>query len=45
MTNNEKNPLVKNGFFPLGVQEIQGASDKITYIFSELVIIEIKEDV
>ncbi len=33
MTNNEKNPLVKNGFFPLGVQEIQGDSDKITCIF------------
>jgi len=24
MTNKEKNPLVKNGFFSLGVQEIQG---------------------
>lgn len=33
MTNKEKNPLVKNGFFPQGVQEIQGDSDKITCIF------------
>ncbi|AKR39195.1 Hypothetical protein NF53_p6200 (plasmid) [Bacillus thuringiensis serovar indiana] len=33
MTNNEKNPLVKNGFFPLGVQEIKGDSDKITCVF------------
>ncbi|MDT3499159.1 hypothetical protein NLU03_34305 [Bacillus toyonensis] len=33
MTNKEKNPLVKNGFFSLGVQEIQGDSNKITCIF------------
>lgn len=33
MTNKEKNPLVKNGFFSLGVQEIQGDSNKIICIF------------
>jgi hypothetical protein len=33
MTNKEKEPVSKNGFFSLGVQEIQGDSNKITCFF------------